>query len=157
MVRNFYNSLSTKRKAWDTRRSIRSAVDRTTHLLLQTASDKGKVLIGIGEDGATASSKSRKGAPSPMDTPMKNAIIRQATRRNYDIVRIDEYMTSQICPKCLARDGKEKKTTYMSNRTYRVKICNQCKTYFIEMEWQHIIKRISCLACWNTSKDQILL
>lgn len=129
-MRNFYNSLSTKRKAWDTRRSIRSAVDRTTHLLLQTASDKGKVLIGIGEDGATASHKSRKGAPSPMDTPMKNAIIRQATRRNHDIVRIDEYMTSQLCPKCLTKHGKEVKTAYINNRTYRIKRCNTCETLY---------------------------
>lgn len=130
IMRNFYNSLSTKRRAWDTKRSIRAAVDRTTHLLLQSASDQGKVLIGIGEDGATAARKARKGAAAPMDTPMRKAIIRQSTARGYHVVRIDEYKTSQICPKCLAKDGKKETTNYLNNRTYRVKRCNQCKTYF---------------------------
>lgn len=83
-MHTFYNSVSRKRKAWDTSKSIRSAVDRTTHMILQSATDKGKVLIGIGEDAVTAARKARKSAAAPMDTPMRKAIIRQSTARVFD-------------------------------------------------------------------------
>lgn len=133
-MRSFYNSISTKRVAWDTSKSIRSAVDRTTHMLLQSATDKGKVLIGIGEDAVTAARKARKGAAAPMDTPMRNAIIRQSTARGIDVVRVDEYCTSQICPQCLLK-GKKVTTEYLkrvinNSTVYRVKRCPDCGKYY---------------------------
>ncbi|CDH58431.1 predicted protein [Lichtheimia corymbifera JMRC:FSU:9682] len=39
-MHTFYNSVSWKRVAWDTNKSIRSAGDRTTHMLLQSASEQ---------------------------------------------------------------------------------------------------------------------
>lgn len=56
-----------------------------------------RILVAIGRDGVSSNVR-RKNAPSPMDTRLGNALIKQARAKGHMVTSIDEYMTSKVCP-----------------------------------------------------------
>ncbi|CDH49181.1 predicted protein [Lichtheimia corymbifera JMRC:FSU:9682] len=109
----FQSKACVMRFKWDNSMSMRSRLDQACYLVTNQASatdivpDERPLVFGFGLDGI--SQQSRRGAVTPMDQKLINALFRKIKQANRgrqvnarDIcTRVDEYMTSQTCCRCI--------------------------------------------------------
>jgi len=121
-IPKFYNSPAVAHRHWDSKMSAASALDKTCELLERLAGDQQQqqqqqqqrqkkhehakpklpTLFVIGD---AAFANTRKGLQSSKHTKLISRLV-QRLRKRYPssvCVGIDEYKTSQICPRCLEK------------------------------------------------------
>ncbi|KAI9485005.1 hypothetical protein BDB00DRAFT_878112 [Zychaea mexicana] len=132
-------------------RRHRQAVRRQQKRLdrLRTNTDR-RIMIGLGLDGMIQ--QTPLGELASMDTKLANRLmINTQARNNVDVVRLDEYNTSQFCPNC-TQNGQQSRLHYL-RRNNNNNICGSSSVTLvestnIEMEVPLIIKvTVSLLSC----------
>ncbi|KAI3662223.1 hypothetical protein MP638_002209 [Amoeboaphelidium occidentale] len=121
----FYNSLSMKKNRWDIKKALRGEFDRAVHAILRMVEMKinynlkreafknKRIVIGIG------ASKFEMGDNT--HTLFEKHLVMKLRSLGYTVVCVEEYLTSQMCPRCFNRTEQLK---------MRVKYCRHCHVFY---------------------------